>query len=47
MRYSQHFKNGMIIVLFDVGVNYRWYEEWVNGIKRTYGHLAHVEVVRK
>lgn len=47
MRYSQHFKSGIIIVLFDVQVNSRWYVEWVNGIKKTHEHLTHIEIIRK
>lgn len=47
MRYSQHFKRGIIIVLFDVRVNSHWYDEWANGIKRTHEHLAHIEIIRK
>jgi len=47
MRYSEHFKSGIIVVLFDVRVNSHLYEEWANSIKKTYGHLTHVEILRK
>jgi len=35
MRYPQHFNN-LIIVLFEVEVNQRRYDEWIRGMKRTF-----------
>ena len=36
MRYSQHFNNKIIIVLFNVQLNQRYYEEWKKGTRKTY-----------
>lgn len=36
LRYPQHFGGGIIIVLFDVQVNNRFYGEWLEGIKMKY-----------
>ena len=38
MRYSQHYDT-VIVVLFDVQVNERRYEEWERGIKKTFGDV--------
>ena len=42
LRYLQHWNN-LIVVLFEVDVNERYYAEWEEGIKR----FAQVKVVRK
>jgi len=36
MRYPQFFKGGLIVVLFDVQVNHRYYSEWLKGIQKTF-----------
>jgi hypothetical protein len=38
MRYSQHYDT-VIVVLFDVQVNDRRYEEWERGVKKTFGDV--------
>jgi len=47
MRYSKYFKRGIIIVLFTVRVKRDYYQEWVERIKETHRHLAHIEIIRK
>jgi hypothetical protein len=47
MRYCEHFKAGIIVVLFDVRVGTRFYSEWANGIKKIHEHMTHIEVIRK
>jgi hypothetical protein len=43
MRYGEHFPDGIIIVLFEVKVNDRYYKEWLEGIKK---YFPQVEVIR-
>ena len=43
MRYQQQFKS-MIVVIFDVRVTDRFYEDWLAGMKR---HFPDVHVIRK
>ena len=43
IRYSQHYKN-LIIVLFEVNVSARYFQEWVEGIKKNF---PFVEIVLK
>lgn len=42
-RYLQYYSN-LVVVLFEVDVNERYYHEWVNGINR---HYSNVEIIRK
>ena len=44
MRYSQHFDNRIIVVLFDVQVGQRYFEEWEKGLRETYPDVV---VIRK
>lgn len=44
MRYSQHFNQRVIVVLFDVQVGQRYYQEWEKGLKKTYPEAI---VIRK
>lgn len=36
MRYSQHYSQGMIVVLFDVWVGQRYYDEWRKGLSKSF-----------
>lgn len=36
MRYSDNFKQGIIVVLFNLEVNNHMYTEWLNALKKTY-----------
>lgn len=44
MRYAQHFSEGLIVVLFEVRVNHRLYDEWLDNLRRVF---PHVKVIRK
>jgi len=47
MRYSKHFRKGIIIVLFNVSVNRYRYKEWSERIHDTFGHITSIQIIRK
>lgn len=40
MRYSQYYKQGLIVVLFDTDVNPYMYKEWFEGLKKTHPQVV-------
>lgn len=44
MRYAHHYKEGLIVVLFEVNVNEYRYNEWLSSLNRQF---PHVKVIRK
>jgi len=42
IRYSQHFQH-LIIVLFDLNVSRRYYQEWLNGIRKYFPDVIVIE----
>lgn len=44
LRYSEYFKQGIIVVLFNVYVNTYRYKDWYQGMKRTY---PQVQIIKK
>jgi hypothetical protein len=39
LRYSQYFKRGLIIVLFNLNVSNNYYNDWIKGVKQTYPYV--------
>lgn len=46
MRYPEHFKAGITIVLFNVRTTSYRYNEWLNSIKKTFGYLSNFEIIK-
>lgn len=40
IRYPQHYKGGLIIVLFTPRITYKYYNDWLNGMKRTFPEVV-------
>ena len=40
VRYPNHFKKGLIVVLFTPRMTYRYYDDWVAGMKRTFPEVV-------
>lgn len=40
VRYPNHYKGGLIVVLFTPRVTYRYYDDWLAGMKRTFPEVV-------